>query len=140
MITLKVSFTDPTGRYDTVAQSIISNFNAAFDVYRPFLPPRAIQLEVDLKMVVDPDVYANGGSAAVAYVGDLDGLDLFLAGAAYELATGNDLNAGSADLTVNIGTKGFDTAMWIDPLDGRDAPDGRYSLGSVDKVDSQITR
>lgn len=128
---IKVSFTDPTGRYTSQTALLVKNVEAAWAMWAPYLAPSDATIEIDFRLVTD---YANrgGGRSVTSVVETVANGDRTAAqGSIYELRTGNDPNGATADIEVFFDVDFLAQWYFIDPLDGTPTPSGKNNLVDV---------
>jgi hypothetical protein len=69
---------------------------------------------VDIQVNVTPTTRANGGAAAVVYIGSDGVRSVYEDGTANELRTGTDANGSAPDLIINVDPTYLST-LWLDP-------------------------
>lgn len=98
-----VSLNDPTGSpLDSSVLALANTAAAKWSSYISGMGSIDIQFIVNSTPTSANGYYANGGWTASAAVGSDNGHTVFESGAAYELATGNDLNGTQPDIVVHI--------------------------------------
>jgi hypothetical protein len=110
-----VFFDDPgaahAARYDDIRSHLVG---AAGDWASLLRSRRASSIEVMVRF--DPlTPRASGGSTAVSYAGNADGISVFYLGAAAEIVSGRDPNAADPDILITLGEDYLANELWFDP-------------------------
>ncbi|MES2125781.1 MAG: PEP-CTERM sorting domain-containing protein [Pseudomonadota bacterium] len=112
-ITLNVSFVDPGNQAAAYRAQITSHLDAAAADWGSKI---AAGGTLDVQVRISSNLpYASGHSETSAWVGDIPSMSLWQQGAAYKLATGDDVNGDAPDVILDLNPNYMANQLWFDP-------------------------
>lgn len=111
-VTFSVTFNDPGSTYSAYYAGLEAVTIAAGDEWASYIDGNS-SIEVQIQFANVPT--ANATSVETVYRRTVEGIDIYMAGAAAEILTGNDPNGTAPDLVITVGTTYLTTELWLDP-------------------------